>query len=96
MKCVYIWFNWNGCLEDTSIYDFARVDKEDKRKVDFIEEIKMHRLLYYPHFEIQDQNFLKFALLYIDEIRTIIPEIARETLGDPMKNILKNTDLINP
>lgn len=56
----------------------------------------MHRLLYYPHFEIQDQNFLKFALLYIDEIRPIIPEIARETLGDSMKNILKNTDLINP
>lgn len=28
----------------------------------------MQRLLYYPNFEIQDLNFLKFALLYIDEI----------------------------
>lgn len=56
----------------------------------------MHRLLYYPSFEIQDQNFLKFALLYIDEIRPIIPERARESLGDSMRNILQNTDLIHP
>ena len=56
----------------------------------------MHRLLYYPNFEIQDQNFLKFALLYIDEIRPIIPIRARESLGDSMRNILQNTELINP
>ncbi len=56
----------------------------------------MHRLLYYPNFEIQDQNLLKFALLYIDEIRPIIPENARESLSDPMRNILRNTELINP
>lgn len=56
----------------------------------------MHRLLYYPNFEIQDQNFLKFALLYVDEIRPIIPEIAREILSEPMKNIIRNTELINP
>ena len=56
----------------------------------------MHKLLYYPNFEIQDQNFLKFALLYIDEIKPIIPVCARETLSDSMHNILKNTDLINP
>lgn len=56
----------------------------------------MHRLLYYPNFEIQDQNFLKFALLYIDEIRPIIPERARKSLSDSMRNILRDTDLINP
>ena len=56
----------------------------------------MHKLLYYPDFEIQDQNFLKFALLYIDEIKPIIPKCARETLSDSMRNILKSTDLINP
>lgn len=56
----------------------------------------MHKLLYYPNFEIQEQNFLKFALLYIDEIRPIIPECAKETLSDSMQNILRNTDLINP
>lgn len=56
----------------------------------------MHKLLYYPNFEIQDQNFLKFALLYVDEIRPIIPENARESLSEPMRNILRNTELINP
>lgn len=56
----------------------------------------MHRLLYYPNFEIQNQNFLKFALLYIDEIRPIIPGRARESLSDSMRNILQNTELINP
>ena len=56
----------------------------------------MHRLLYYPNFEIQDENFLKFALLYIDEIRPIIPERAKESLSDSMRNILRNTELINP
>lgn len=56
----------------------------------------MHKLLYYPNFEIQDQNFLKFALLYIDEIRPIIPESARASLSNSMQDILKNTNLINP
>lgn len=56
----------------------------------------MHRLLYYPGFEIQDENFLKFALLYVDEIRPIIPEVARDSLSDSVKNIIHNTDLINP
>lgn len=51
----------------------------------------MHKLLYYPDFEIQDQNFLKFALLYIDEIRPIIPDCARQTLSDSMHNIIHNT-----
>lgn len=56
----------------------------------------MHRLLYYPNFEIQDQNFLKFALLYIDEIRPIIPGSARKSLSVSMRDILRNTDMINP
>lgn len=56
----------------------------------------MHRLLYYPNFEIQDQNFIKFALLYIGEIWPIIPNGYRELLSDPMQSILRNTDLINP
>ena len=56
----------------------------------------MHKLLYYPNFEIQDQNFLKFALLYIDEIRPIIPDGARDSLSDSMQDILKYTDLLNP
>lgn len=56
----------------------------------------MHKLLYYPDFEIQDENFLKFALLYVDEIRPIIPYNAMESLSETMHNIINNTDLINP
>lgn len=56
----------------------------------------MEKLLYYPNFEIQDERFLKFALLYIDEIRPIIPVHARNVLSDSMNNIISNTELINP
>ena len=56
----------------------------------------MHRLLYYPNFEIQDENFLKFALLYIDEIRPIIPRGVESSLSGSMKDIIKSTDLIKP
>lgn len=56
----------------------------------------MNKLLYYPYFEIQDENFLKFALLYIDEIRPIIPESASGSLSVPMQSIIEHTDLINP
>lgn len=56
----------------------------------------MHKLLYYPNFEIQDENFLKFALLYIDEIRPIIPDRARNLLSDTMQDILRDTNLFDP
>lgn len=56
----------------------------------------MHKLLYYPNFEIQDENFLKFALLYIDEIRPIIPHGLERSLSASMQDILKYTNLINP
>lgn len=56
----------------------------------------MYRLLYYPNFEIQNRDFLKFALLYIDEIRPIIPGRASDSLGKSMREILQNTQLINP
>lgn len=53
----------------------------------------MHNLLYYPDFEVQDQNFLKFALLYIDEIRPIIPDNARGSLSGSMQHIMGYTNL---
>lgn len=56
----------------------------------------MHKLLYYPDFEIQDQNFLKFALLYIDEISPIIPYSAINYLSKSMRDIINSTDLIRP
>jgi len=41
----------------------------------------MQKLLYYPNFEMKNENFLKFALLYIDEIRPIIPIRAMDDLS---------------
>lgn len=56
-------------------------------------------MLYYPGFEAEDINWLKFALLYLDEIRPIIPMIpyARETYLSPHTiQIIEETDLIRP
>jgi hypothetical protein len=51
-------------------------------------------LLYYPGFEIEDEAWLKFALLYLDKLSTIVPHSAEEDLEDKHKLILKNTDLL--
>lgn len=56
-------------------------------------------MLYYPGFEAQDINWLKFALLYLDEIRPIIPMIpySRETyLSSHTIQIIEETNLIRP
>jgi hypothetical protein len=33
----------------------------------------LKKLIYYPSFEAEDINWLKFALLYIDVLKPIIP-----------------------
>ncbi|BCJ92887.1 hypothetical protein acsn021_04560 [Anaerocolumna cellulosilytica] len=56
-------------------------------------------MLYYPGFEAQDINWLKFALLYLDEIRPIIPMIPydKETyLSSHTIQIIDETNLIRP
>ena len=37
--------------------------------------VNLKSLLYYPNFEIANKTWLKFALLYIDELRPIIPDM---------------------
>lgn len=54
----------------------------------------MNNLLYYPNFEIQDSNFLNFALLYLDEIRPIVPDSAQNILSQTMRDIMHDTNLI--
>ena len=54
---------------------------------------------YYPGFEAQDINWLKFALLYLDELRPIVPMIPynRETyLSTHTIQIIEETNLIRP
>lgn len=58
----------------------------------------MRQLIYFPGFEIPDLNWLKFALLYFDKLRPIVPE---ELMGKPpiskeyMKKVCDETDLID-
>jgi hypothetical protein len=56
----------------------------------------MRDLVYYPGFEILDESWLKFALLYIDCIHPIIPESGMSYLGEKTKHVMRETDLINP
>ena len=59
----------------------------------------MRTLLYYPGFEVQDQTWLKFALLYFDCLRPIIPQTIiheREYLGETFRRVMDETDLIDP
>lgn len=54
----------------------------------------MSTVLYYPNFEIQDEVWLKFALLYLDHVETIVPHSAELCLSQKHKLILENTDLL--
>lgn len=59
----------------------------------------MKELIYYPGFEVKDETWLKFALLYFNKLRPIIPDISfsRETyLSNTFLKIMDETDLIEP
>lgn len=59
----------------------------------------MKDMIYYPGFETRDENWLKFALLYFDTLRPIIPYIfyAEERyLSDTFRYVMAETDLIRP
>ncbi|PEJ37514.1 hypothetical protein CN689_01030 [Peribacillus butanolivorans] len=54
----------------------------------------MKEILYYPGFEIQDETWLKFALLYMKEIHTIVPTEAQFTLSTDYNLVEKETNLL--
>ncbi|TKG98414.1 hypothetical protein FC682_26465 [Peribacillus simplex] len=54
----------------------------------------MKETLYYPGFEIQDETWLKFALLYMEEINTIVPTEAEFILSSDYKLVEKETNLL--
>ena len=56
----------------------------------------MRELIYYPTFEIADSNWIKFALLYINQLDPIIPESGEIYLSDNYKRLINETDLIKP
>ena len=56
--------------------------------------IIIKKIIFYPTFEVHNYNWLRFALLYIDELIPIIPPSGDEELSTAYKEIIKETDLI--
>lgn len=54
----------------------------------------MKELIYYPGFEVQSSEWLKFALLYIERLNPIIPSSGRPYLSEYFNYIMEETDLI--
>lgn len=54
----------------------------------------MKRLMYYPGFEVQSTEWLKFALLYIDKLEPIIPPTGDKHLTRLFNKLRDETDLI--
>ena len=59
----------------------------------------MKDMIYYPGFETRDENWLKFALLYFDTLRPIIPYTSyseKRYLSDTFQYVMREADLIKP
>ncbi|USK64046.1 hypothetical protein [Peribacillus frigoritolerans] len=56
----------------------------------------MKSLIYYPTFEINNINWLKFALLYIKELNPIIPNTGKSSLNPNFIEFMNNNNLIKP
>lgn len=54
----------------------------------------MRETLYYPSFFVEDEKWLKFALLYLGEVVTIIPTEANINFSSTHSLILNETDLL--
>lgn len=54
----------------------------------------MEPLIYYPTFEPPDETWLKFALLYFESFKPIVPHDRRYQLSDNFKRIMDNSDLV--
>jgi len=55
----------------------------------------MNEVIYYPTFEVIDQQWLKFAVLYLDKLKPIIPEAGDRYLSEQFQRIKGETDLID-
>ena len=59
----------------------------------------MKEMIYYPGFEVEDKSWLKFALLYFDVLRPIIPYTIQPEyayLSEPFLRVMDYTDFIRP
>ncbi len=56
----------------------------------------MQSVIYFPGFEPQRRDWLKFALLYLDDLKPIIPQSAEGELSEEFREIMTETDLVHP
>lgn len=56
----------------------------------------MKEYVYYPGFEVRDEVWLKFALLYIEKLRPIIPVSGDSHLSETYRMLVEETNLITP
>jgi len=54
----------------------------------------LENLIYYPSFIIEDEEWLRFALLYMGSVTTIVPEDADAHLSEVHQIILNETNLL--
>lgn len=55
----------------------------------------MNNLFYYPSFEVEREDWLKFALLYIGKLKPIVPINERPRLSSQTRLLLDETDLLD-
>lgn len=56
----------------------------------------MRAPIYYPTFEVEDTNWLKFALLYFEHLKPIIPESANGHLSARYRRLLDESNFLQP
>ena len=54
------------------------------------------RALYYPSIDIPNENWLKTAILYWDEINTIVPSSIDNPYQEQVTQFLSNEGVIRP
>lgn len=54
----------------------------------------MKKLIYYPNFEPPTTEWLKFAILYLDRIESIVPYNRQHLISDDYRRLQNETDLV--
>lgn len=55
----------------------------------------MKKLIYYPNFEPPNTEWLKFAILYLENFESIVPYARQELVSDEYRRLSNETDLVS-
>lgn len=61
-----------------------------------VKKMYFKRALYYPYTDIKDENWLKNAIFYWDEISTIVPESVQDPYNTPTGQELYDREVLKP